>query len=80
MIESPREYVSRVCNGCGPILLLSLAKECRENDMTRTHTVAVLVGGLRKGSFTRRLAEAMIKIPASRWWGDRTAPALQSGS
>jgi NAD(P)H-dependent FMN reductase len=30
--------------------------------MTRTHTVAVLVGGLRKGSFTRRLAEAMIKL------------------
>jgi chromate reductase len=30
--------------------------------MTRTYTVAVLVGGLRKGSFTRRLAEAMIKL------------------
>ena len=30
--------------------------------MTRTYTVAVLVGSLRKGSFTRRLAEAMIKL------------------
>ncbi len=30
--------------------------------MTQTHTVAVLVGSLRKASFSRALAEALIKI------------------